>query len=327
MNRLSSIHIGLGCCLASAIGYALANALLRSLSTSADHLLTLFIKESVAVVLLGPVILALLLMGRFTWPNRRCTIILIFAGIVTQIGGNIPVLWSLSVIGMSIAVPIFVGMNLIGSALLGRIVLKEPVCVRTLCAIALLVASVVLLNLGGSKAPDLAEIGWEKQILGTGAAVLGGFCFAILAVSLRYVLLKSERSKTSTFWTVVLMIPAAGTYLFGPIIFFQSGLEAFITIPSTHFGQMLTAGLVNFVAFVMLSKGLQMVPVVLVNITSTTQVAMGALLGILIFHESVSFWLIAGLLTAMTGVMLIGSKARKIKPKNNDIVSGQKKGR
>lgn len=310
MNRLSSIHIGLGFCVASALGYTIANVLLRSLSTNADHLLTIFVKESVAVVLLGPVILVLMLKGRFEWPSRRCTWLLVFAGIITQIGGNIPVLWSFSVVGMSIAVPIYIGMNLVGSALLGRIVLKEPVCIRTLCAIALLTVSVVLLNLGGSKAPDLNEISLGKQILGASAAVLGGFCFAILAVSIRYALLTSETSKTSTFWVVVLMIPAAGTYVFGPTIFFQSGFEVFLAVSPTHLGKMLAAGLVNFVAFIMLSKGLQMVPVVLVNITSTTQVAMGTLLGILIFHESLSVWLIAGLLTAMSGVMLIGSKGK-----------------
>lgn len=241
-------------------------------------------------------------------------VILVLVGILTQVGGNIPVLWSFSVIGMSIAMPVFLGMNLVGSAILGRVVLKEPVCTRTICAIGLLVTSVLLLNLGGSSAPDLAEIGWSKQILGTAAAMFGGFCFSILAVSIRYVLLTSEGSQSSTFWTVVLMIPGAGTYAIGPILLAQSGLETFnrifSEIPPHQITMMLVAGLLNFTSFFLLSKGLQMIPVVLVNITSTTQVAMGALLGIFVFHEAVSVWLIAGLIMAMTGVVLIGSKNR-----------------
>ena len=311
MNRLTSIHIGLGCCIASAIGYALANTMLRSLSVSADHVLTLFIKESVTTVLVGPVLLVLTLCGRFVWPDRRSMIVLLVAGFVTQVGGNIPVLWSFSVIGMSVAAPIYLGMNLVGSAILGRIFLKEPVCVRTMCAIGLLVISVVLLKLGGGGASDLEPANMNKQILATAAAVLGGFCFAILAVSIRYALLTSHAPKASSFWTVVFMIPAAGTYILGPLFFFQSGLESLTTVPLEAYGKMLLAGLANFAAFVLLSKGLRMIPVVLVNVTNTTQVAMGALLGILIFHEQVSVWFFAGLLTAIAGVLLIGSKNRK----------------
>jgi drug/metabolite transporter (DMT)-like permease len=324
LNRLTSIHIGLGCCIASAIGYALANTMLRSLSTAVDvpHVLTLFVKESVTTVLVGSAILVLTLLKRFSWPERRCIKILIFAGIVTQVGGNIPVLWSFSVIGMSVAAPIYLGMNLVGSAILGRIILKEPVCLRTICAIGLLVLSVILLNLGGIDAPDLKALSLKQQILGTGAAVLGGFCFAILAVSIRYALLTSKVPQAASFWTVVFMIPAAGTYILGPLFFAQSGMEVLVAVPLASFGKMLLAGLANFAAFALLSQGLKMVPVVLVNIANTTQVAMGALLGIFLFQEKVSVWLIAGLLTAMAGVLLIGSKNRRRKKKNGDSESG-----
>lgn len=312
LNRqISSLQIGLGFCIASALGYTLSNALLRSLSTNADHLLTICVKETITVLIVGPVLLALTLCGRFNWPGWRCIGILVFAGFVTQLGGNVPVLWSFSVIGMSVAVPIFIGMNLVGSAILGRIVLKEPVCVRTMCAIGLLVVSVVLLNLGDSNAPDLKKTSWEMQLLGTGASILGGFCFAVMTVSIRYALLTGESSLASKFWTVVLMIPAAGTYILGPILLLRWFWGSFPPVSIEHGTQMLAAGLVNFISFFLLSKGLRMVPVVLVNITNTTQVAMGALLGIFLFHETLSTWLIAGLLTAMVGVILIGSKGRR----------------
>lgn len=311
MNRLSSIHIGLGCCLASATGYTLANAFLRRLSTSADQVVTIFVKESVTPLLLLPVFLVFFLLGRLSWPGWRCVRILVLAGIVTQLGGNLPIIWSFSVVGMSIAMPVYLGMNLVGAAILGRIVLKEPVCIRTICAIGLLVASVILLNLGGSSAPDLEKVDWGRQILGTAAAAFGGFCLSILAVSIRYALLASEISPGSTFWAVVLMIPGAGTYVLGPLILVRSGIEVFHAITPDQISMMIAAGLLNFVAFFMLSKGLQRVPVVLVNITSTTQVAMGALLGIFVFHEAVSVWLVAGLLTAIAGVILIGSKRKR----------------
>ena len=253
------------------------------------------------------------MLGRLSWPGWRCIVILVIAGIITQLGGNIPILWSFSVVGMSIAMPVYLGMNLVSAAILGRIVLKEPVCMRTICAIGLLVASVILLNLGGSSAPDLGEVDWSRQVLGTLAAAFGGICFSILAVSIRYALVTSQSSPNATFWAVVLMIPGAGTYILGPILFMQSGFEVFREIPPCHIYMMLAAGLLNFVAFFLLSKGLQMIPVVLANITSTTQVAMGALLGIFVFHEAASVWLVAGLLTAISGVILIGSKGRKKK--------------
>ena len=54
---------------------------------------------------------------------------------------------------------------------------------------------------------------------------------------------------------------------------------------------MILAGLFNAVAFLALTKSLQLVPVVYFNALNATQAAMGALAGIMLFAEP-STWLL-----------------------------------
>ena len=69
---------------------------------------------------------------------------------------------------------------------------------------------------------------------------------------------------------------------------------------------MLAAGTFNLVAFLAITKGLQLTTVVHANVLNASQVAMGALAGMILFKESLNSWMVLGICVTIAGVLLIG---------------------
>lgn len=136
-------------CFFAAVGYTATNMCLRQLAIlGTDPMWATAIKETVAVVVLGPWLLLQRGRGRRFFPSAAWIALVLGSGLVAQFAGNILQQWSFGVVGLAIAVPAIFSMSLTGSALLGWICLGETISFRTLGSLVVLIGAIVLLSVG-----------------------------------------------------------------------------------------------------------------------------------------------------------------------------------
>ena len=81
---------------------------------------------------------------------------------------------------------------------------------------------------------------------------------------------------------------------------------------------MLWAGIFNAVAFFLLAKALQHIPVLMVQILNASQAAMAAAAGWMLFDERLSAYVQAGLGVTAFGLILAGVRPRRSKNDTKD---------
>jgi len=80
----------------------------------------------------------------------------------------------------------------------------------------------------------------------------------------------------------------------GSISLGRIGISGMLATTPHELWLMLLAGICNALAFVTLTKSLQLTSIVFVNALNATQATMAALMGILFFGEPPSRWLVLG---------------------------------
>lgn len=292
-------------CLLAALLYATVNTGLRSLVGQLYPPWIICIKESVTVATLAPWVLYRTVRGPRIWPSWRALWPLLLVALTVQLLGNLSVLWAFQVIGLSVTVPIYAAVNLAGSALLGWLVLREPVTRRTMAAIGLLILAIILLQRGATSGEPQAERLGQAALAVTGAC-LAGVTYAALAVMIR-------RSVRGAIHPAVVMFVTTGMGVvsLGPLSLWHLGLPALLETPPHLLATMLLTGALNCVAFLAAVKGYQLTPVARANVLSSTQVAMVAMVGLLFFHEPPRLEILAGVLLTMAATAFTGPRFRR----------------
>jgi drug/metabolite transporter (DMT)-like permease len=311
-------HVLLGalCCITSACAYSVTQALLRFLSVQSEEplyfILTLFVKETVTVILVGPWVAWAVLRNWSLFPRGKTFWILVGVSLAVQWIANLVMLWALGVIGLAVTVPIMLGSNLTFSALFGWLFLKEPVTKYTSCIILLIIFAITLLSFGGGQVGkdlsrfDLTGTGFARVAFAVLGTCLAGLIFGLFAVTIRLTV-----RETVPPFILVFFVTGVGTVTFGPVCFLCLGVDAMSAVPTTDYGMMLLAGVANFVGFVMITKGLQMTPVVRANVINASQTAFAAILGFLVFHEPPTVPVVCGVLLTAVGMVLISRPVKK----------------
>ncbi len=307
-------HLVLGTlfCLASACAYSLTQAVLRSLSVHCDGILVLFVKETVTVLLVGPWIIQAGFRDRSVFPRGKTFWILVGVSLGVQWIANLVMLWALGVIGLAVTVPIMLGTNLTSSAVFGWMFLKENVTKRTVAVMVLIVCAIAILSIGGAQVRgelseiDLAGRSLFRVLLAVLGTCLAGVIFGLFAVTIRV----NVRETVPPF-VLVSFVTGVGTVTFGPACLLWLGIGAMREVPLADYRMMLLAGLTNFVGFVMITKGLQMTPVVRANVINASQTAFAAILGFLIFNEPPTPTIITGVALTALGMILISRPVKK----------------
>ena len=116
--------------LASAVLYTMANIGLRH-CVGIDPFLVSAVKAGPTVLILGPFLAWMFARGETVATSRRMIPRFMAAALVGQFVGNAAFQVSLGMIGLAVAVPITLGMMIVGAAVLGRVMLHEPVKLRT----------------------------------------------------------------------------------------------------------------------------------------------------------------------------------------------------
>jgi drug/metabolite transporter (DMT)-like permease len=293
---------GTVCGLVSAFVYTCANAFLRAVN-DCDPVWVSAVKAIPTVVAMAPLMGLMARRGQRVFPSPRTLAAIAGGGLIGQLGGNVSFQWALGEIGVALAVPLCLGGMILTAAVFGRIFLGEPVTPRAAWALAVLLAAICILSLGAEEARhSVTRAGatpW-RQALGVGAGCLSGMCYATLNVILRYCITRGAPLPT-TLGTVAVM----GVLSLTSLAWLRIGTAGMLATEPIDLLLMLAAGICNTVAFVALTKSLQLTSVVYVNALNATQATLAALAGVLIFQEALSPWLATGVALTIAGLLLL----------------------
>lgn len=310
--RIRPIVLGTACCVFAAFGYSVVNICLRHLRNGYDPAWILCMKESMAVVVLGPWFVWEAMRGRFHFPTGRPLAALLVVGLLTHLIGNLPLIWAMGVVGLAVTIPVSLGVNLVACAVLGKVWLHEHVTLRSVIALAILIVSVVLLSAGAGRANDSMAATTESASAASGTAwvllAVAGSCLAGIAFSLLNVTLRKSATAGISLVALAFLVPAMGSVSLFPICLIRQGYSELAATTPSDFWLMVLAGVLNLASFMAIIKGLHLTTIVHANVLSATQVAMAAVAGLLFFGEGahgVSAALVVGIVLTIVGTILI----------------------
>ncbi len=277
-----------------------------------DPTWAVFNRELVTTVAVAPWLIYRAASGQSTLPWGWTLVQLLAGGVLIQLGGNVGVQWAFGVVGLAVTVPVVFAANIVGGALLGRLCLGEHVSRRSMTAIAMLFASLVLLGIGAEASHALqsrSSGNWEASgrimlALGVAVAAVAGTTYATLNIVIRRAV-----TLTTPPSAVAFLVPAVGVISLGAPTVFQHGVPPWTATSWPQLGLMAAAGISNLVGFLALINGLQRTTVVHANAISASQVAMAALAGVALFSEPPNPWLLGGICLTIAGVLRIDRPA------------------
>jgi drug/metabolite transporter, DME family len=313
-------------CIASAVAYAIMGICLRAVSTNCDPVWVNCVQAMVGTVAALAYLLVMSARGKSNWPPVAIAGALMILGGITQLGGA-TYQWAIGAIGLAICNPLQMGVTLAVSAVLGLLVMGEAISRRGILAIFVLSIAVVCLSMGADAASaqmaedvlaaealapndsPLASSGSSTAnynaligSLGVAAAAASGIAFAILTVGIRKVATGATAAAAIVFY-----INLMGIVVLGPWSLQRLGWSGLLATPPVDLAIMLGVGASNLIAFLLLTKGLQLTPVVRTNIiVNSLTLVLSVLAGVVMFGEPRSYGLIAGLILSLTGVAIIG---------------------
>ena len=328
--------------------YTLTNIALRN-CVELDAYLVSAVKAAPTVIVLGPLLAMAPLSRRLSaaTPSERTagdpTVFrrripqFILASFLAQFFGNAAFQKALELIGLAASVPITLGVLIVGGAVLGALILKEPVSTRKVVAMITLIVAVIVLSIpaperqsGDVMAPgpestldsqlesplvDAQESPASPEssvstdpvqiIVGSLWAALSGLAYSFFGVTMRQTLQSGIPSQTLMFLSGL-----TGTITLWGYCFLTLGYGVIASTTSIQWATMLLAGFCNFSAFIAITAALRTLPVVAVNLINASQVAMAAVAGVLLFGEPITFYLALGIGLTFVGLVILARRTR-----------------
>ena len=294
-------------CLAG-LGYSTANIFLRMVSDQ-DPAWVSCVKAIPTLVFVIPWLLLRYQKGHRATPSRRLVLLMMAVSIVGHLAGNVVFQWSLGIIGLALAVPVTTGSMILASAVLGWWLLKEQVSNRTIVAILILFAAIVLLSFGSDEAtesvledPDAAARSLKLATLSVLLVCGSGIGYALFGIVIRHCVQNGMSNPmvlfiSSTIGFIVLLIAT----------FISTDASVISNTSPEDLTYMLLAGVCNFQAFACLVVALRLLTVTSVNLLNSSQIAIAAIAGVVFFNEPITTPLVLGVMLTIAGVMTIGS--------------------
>jgi drug/metabolite transporter (DMT)-like permease len=309
---------GTFCGLFSAFVYTCSNSFLRSVG-HCDPVWVSAIKAIPTTVFMGGVMAVMVVRGQKVLPPLPMLAAIAIGGLIGQLGGNISFQWALGQIGVALTVPLSLGGMILGAAVLGRIFLAEPVTPKAALALALLLAAICVLSFGAQaagKSVNQTPVPFWQLVAGVAAACLCGFAYSILNVILRYCVTRGAPLPATLF-----TVSFGGLVSLGLISWLRIGHAGMLATTGQELALMAGAGICNTIAFIALTKSLQLTTVVYVNALNATQATLAALAGVLIFREALSPWLALGVGLTIAGLLVLAHAHRGLQEMPPDIES------
>jgi drug/metabolite transporter (DMT)-like permease len=295
---------GAACGLLAALGYAAANVALKA-ATDTDAILVSAVKAWPTIAACAPLLIWMAMRKQKVATSWAPLPMLIIGVTVGQLFGNVGFQIALGIVGLALAVPLNLSGMIIGGAVMGRLMLGDPVSRKTVVAILVLIAAACVLSSGGGIALPGGEVSGGLFLGGVIVALVSGFAYAFFGTTMR----KGLREGL----TVPLAMGISGfvgATLLTPIALATMGPEKIAATTADQWWAMLSAGSFNMAAFFMLSFSLRAIPVVAVNLLNATQAALAALAGVLIFGEPITPSLTLGSILTIVGLVVLGTRWR-----------------
>lgn len=304
---------------AAAIMYTMSNVALRD-SVEINPFLVSAVKAAPTVICLSPFLVWMMVRGQAIYTSLQMAPRFIAVALLGQFVGNAAFQWALGSIGLAASVPITLGTLLIGGAILGRIILHEPVRPRSMIAIGLLIVAVVVLSWSGEGNSDSDNSAVQVSLnpgetvslkvvppwLGAVCAAASGIAYALFGTVMRQAM-SQGMSPALTMW----ISGVVGTLSLWTVTWWTVDATEWAVLTTSQWQTMGVAGVFNFTAFVALSLALKALPVVAVNLINASQVAMAAVAGILLFGEKITPSLIAGITLTFIGLLVLASRKKQ----------------
>jgi drug/metabolite transporter (DMT)-like permease len=316
----------LGC--VSAVGYTAANGFLKAAAESElDPIWVSSVKTLPTVAGALPWLVWSWHRGHRLFPPPKVVVELLVAGLFMQLAGNVLFQWSLGIVGLAIVVPLCFGAIICSSVVLGCLWLRESVTRATVFSLGLIVAAIWILSLSANDAhqPILQQAASTRRIaIAVVAACISGCAYGILGMVIRRAAIANASVAATTF-----LISGVGAVSLSMLSWQHQGWQGIEQTTADQWGLMVAAGICNFIAFVALTRALQITSLIFVNAINASQVAMAAVLGVLFFGENVSLGLLLGSALTVLGLLIMPRKSAKAtryhRPKEDDNDLGVQK--
>ncbi len=319
-----SSGIGLLLGLLSAAGYMLANLGLRGVADAGGAVADVDWAIWVSANKVLPVALAAwtlvgwrALRGMAALPSRRLVLPLIVTGLFMQWGGNVCFQFALSRAGLAVTVPLCFATILMASAVVGRLVLGDRLSFASVLAIGTMIAAIAVLTQGtlaatasmasesvasesvASESVASESSGMWSATLAVAAACLSGIAYGAGGVMIR----RCVRGDLSHSATIV-VLSTTGVLTLGGTSLLRIGPQQLLATPPDVWLRMLAAGVATALAFFAISGAYQRLTAVKVSLLNASQIAMSAMAGVVLFSEPNTFWLQAGTVLTIVGLIL-----------------------
>lgn len=300
-----NLLFGSACGLFAAVGYTITNIALRSVADSGDLAWAMYIslhKAMPAAALAWGLIAYRKIHGLTALPPLRLIIPLVLTGLVMQFGGNLQFQLALSYCGLALTVPSAFATIIIGGAVLGRMMLNEPITVRSVISQTLLISSIFILSISAS---DVSQaLGDDRDVwdvlfgllIAAGAGLSYGFCG---------VMIRRTVKTNLTVSASLVLISTTGVVVFFTTSIVHMGWREILSTPWETRGIMLTAGVFNAMAFFAVGNAFRHLSVIQTNMFNGAQIAMAAVAAVLFFAEPVTVWLVLGTAATVIGLLIM----------------------
>ncbi|MDV6034376.1 MAG: DMT family transporter [Phycisphaera sp. RhM] len=326
------------CGVASAVLYTLTNIALRN-CVDVDAYLVSAVKAAPTVVVLGPLVGWLSMRPapkrpspkrpapKRPAPNRtsanrtspanpsrsafRRLPQFILASFLAQFFGNAAFQKALERIGLAASVPITLGVLIVGGAILGAVLLKEPVGRRKVIAMMTLIVAIVVLCLPDRPVNEPLNESLSANaepidlVVGSLWAAVSGLAYAFFGVTMRQTLQTGIPARN-----LMLISGVTGSVALWAFCFATLGPAAILSTSPSQWTLMVTAGCLNFSAFVAITTALRLLPVVAVNLINASQVAMAGVAGVILFDEPITTRLAVGIALTFVGLIILARRTR-----------------
>lgn len=298
----------LGCI--SALGYTAANGFLKAAAQAQlDPIWVSSVKTLPTVAGALPWLIWSWHRGQRLFPARGVVLELLAAGLLGQLAGNVMFQWSLGIVGLAITVPLCFGAIICSSVVLGRVWLHESVTPATLLSVGMIVAAIWILSLSADEAYQsiLTEsVSTRRIAAAVAAACVAGSAYGVLGMVIRRAAIADASVAATTF-----LVSGVGAVSLTMLSWQQQGWAGIQQTTADQWVLMVSAGICNFVAFVALTRALQITSLIFVNVVNASQVAMAAVMGVLLFGEEVSLGLLLGSTLTVLGLLMMPRKSAR----------------
>ncbi len=290
----------------SSVGYSAANVFLRAVD-DCDPVWVSCIKAVPTILIVFP-----WLVWRYQKVERKIcppklVLGLVTLSIVSHYVGNVGFQWSLNKIGMSLAVPICLGVLIVTGALVDWWFLKDKPSARTIGSMVILITAVVVLSTGGKEAfaqlkklLDNPDANPYLLTFAIGAVIISGVNYGVFGAVIKVV------GNRGVSQPAIMTIISVTGFLFLLVLSSQNGAwDEQHNLEFNNLAQMTLAGICNAIAFVALVAAIKILSVTRYNLVNASQAALGAISGAVIFDEPVSVWMVLGIVLTVIGLMVM----------------------